>query len=187
MPLIVSWHPTYAYFHNPYEWGAFDCDLQRFARLIKGELEAPPRALIIEPTVDDVKRLVAESEFIAYDIETAPEHPSEPWTGKDPTRARLKSIGLGNDKWALAHWWSGGMLVEEEIKRVLEDSNILKVGQNISWFDDRVLARYGIHPRNTMDTRDMRRVLCSTSPLSLSYMVSLMADFHAWKDTDDGK
>lgn len=146
MSLLVTWHPAFAAFKAPREMGVFAVDVDRFARMIRGQLEPSPY-VITEPTARDVRRLVKESEFIAVDIETRPESKEEPWTGKDPTRAKLKTIGLGNCEWGLSTVWVGGRLVEKAIVEVLENPRILKVLQNGPWFDLRILARYGIEVR----------------------------------------
>lgn len=187
MPLIASWTPQFAMFVAPYEWGSFSADINRFGRLLKGTLEAPPERILTKPTAADLRRLVASSEFLACDIETAPETPQEGWTGKDPTRARLKSIGFGNTKIALSHWWQGGKLVEQEIAKVLRDPKILKVFHNGAWFDIRVLARYGLDIQNWEDTRDLRRAQSATSRLSLRHLGSLCTDFAPWKEEDEGE
>ena len=184
---ILTWHPTFAYFHNPYEYGAFDIDLERFARAIHNQLHGKPRVLSIKPKVRHLKQLLRETPgVISVDIETGPEASHMPWTGKDPTRAKLRTIGLGNHIHGVSHWWTNGRKrVEREIKRILEDPNIVKVFHNGDWFDLRVLQRYGIRVRNVFDTRDARRALSSTSPLKLSYLASLYLDAHPWKENEE--
>jgi uracil-DNA glycosylase family 4 len=146
---ITTWHPTYAAWHNPYEWGAFTVDLQRFARLIRGKLRPRPHSLLTNPTRADVDRLVADAKGkVSLDIETRPESAAEPWTGKDPTRARIKVIGLGCADWALSCWWTGkprGAM--RRIIEVIEDESILKITQNGHFFDLPILRRYGINAR----------------------------------------
>lgn len=184
---MVTWHPTFAFFHNPYEYGAFDIDLERFARIILGKVQRKPTVLSIVPKVRHLKQLLRECPgVIAVDIETAPEHPDRPYTGKDPTRARLKTVGLGNYIHGVSQWWTdGSKQVEKEIKRILADPKIIKVFHNADWFDLRVLARYGIDVRNVFDTRDARRALSSTSPLKLSYVASIYGDAHPWKENEE--
>ena len=187
--VIPSFHPTFAFFYSPFELGAFMADLDRFARMIHGKLEKPPHSIIIQPTVADVKRMFREP-VVAVDIETAPMRKGKKWqfTGKDPTRARLKTIGLGCKTWGLSYWWKGdGNAVERAIKAGLADPRIKKIGHNYTWFDDRVLRRYGITTRNLEDTRDLRRALSATSRLSLAYLGSIYCDLHAWKTPEDDK
>jgi len=186
MPLIVTWHPTYAFFHNAFEWGAFSCDLDRFARLVRGELRPGPRHLLTSPTAMDVRRLVREGLPVAVDIETAPEHPERGWTGKDPTRAQLKTVGLGNTEWGLSFQWGPAPSpLKRAVADVLADARVLKVFHNGYWFDLRVLSRYGFVARNVIDTRDARRAISSTSRLALGYLASLYDDTNAWKEDDE--
>jgi uracil-DNA glycosylase len=186
-PLIVTWSPEFALFRSPWNWGEFTVDMQRFGRVVSGKLREEHFDLNIAPRVSDVRQLVASADFLAVDIETAPEHPDRGWTGKDPTRARLKSVAIGTETRALAHWWGRNKKVEAELKRVLENPSILKVWQNGYWFDDRVLKRYDITVTNVMDTRDMRRAISSTSRLGLGYQASVLADFPPWKESEDEK
>lgn len=186
-PLIVTWSPGFALFRSPWNWGEFTVDMQRFGRVVNGQLREEHFDLNIAPRVSDVRQLVATADFLAVDIETAPEHPDRGWTGKDPTRARLKSVAIGTESRALAHWWGRNKRVEAELKRVLENPAICKVWQNGYWFDDRVLKRYGITVMNVMDTRDMRRAISSTSRLGLGYQASVLADFPPWKESEDEK
>jgi hypothetical protein len=147
--LIVTWHPTFAAFYNPYEWGVFCLDVDRFARMIRGELRPGPVRLITEPTPEDVRRLLKDSRgALALDIETAPQLPEKPWTGKDPLRAKLKTVGLGCEEWGLSYWWGAKKgVMERVLKDVLEDESVTKVLMNGWWFDLPVLKRYGIQVR----------------------------------------
>ena len=183
-PLIITWHPTYAIFRQPYEWGAFRLDMERFVRVIKGTTRPGPKRLIIEPTVSDVASMAAEP-FSAVDIETGPRHWSQPWTGKDPTRAFLRTIAFGTPDWAFSlDCTHNHVHVRREIKKLLADKTKLKVFHNGDWFDKRVLRRFDMPVRNTEDTRDMRRALSATSPLSLRYVTSLYLDWWPWKETE---
>ncbi len=187
MSLITTWHPTFALFRNPYEWGAFQCDLQRFRRLIEGKLEAPPK--IAAPSAINVYRLGAKP-FVCIDIETEPENWDEPWTGKMPTRAKLKLLGLGCWEWGVSLHERKHPEAWRAAKRLLADPDIIKVFHNGLWFDVPILQRYGFKVEGPIeDTRDARRVLSSTSKLSLAYCTSIYADADPWKqdDEDDSK
>jgi DNA polymerase I-like protein with 3'-5' exonuclease and polymerase domains len=185
MPLIVTWHPTYAFFHNPYEWGAFSLDLNRFARLTRKELEPIPTRLITKPTVKDIQR-VAQNKEVGLDIETGPSDPAKPWTGKDPEQAVLRTLGLGNEDWGLSIWWA---TASDEVKaaafKLLMDPKVLKILQNGHWFDLRVLGRYDVKPAPIFDVRDARRACSATSPLNLRYMTSISTDADPWKEGDE--
>lgn len=188
--LITTWHPTYAFFHNPFEWGAFAADLDRFARAIRGQLRPPPAQLITNARAEDIRRVADGQKFIAVDIETGASDYDKPWTGKDPTRARLKTIGFGGTEAGCSFFWDGASReTRAEALRLLQDPGVLKVFHNGHWFDLRVLRRYGcggVGP--VVDTRDMRRSLATTSPLALRYLASLYDDVFPWKegDEDDG-
>lgn len=188
--LIRSWHPTFALFHNVWEKGAFVADLDRFARLIKGQLEEPPAFIKWKVTLKQLKQLVRLckelNEPISVDIETGPCDQAKPWTGKDPTQAVLRTVGLGCTVGGVSHRWTYGKnkRVEVFIKQILNDSSIRKDGQNFTWFDHRVLERYGISVRNVFDTRDARRAVSSTSKLSLGYMGSIYTDYFNWKKSE---
>ncbi len=194
MTLISTWHPTFALFHSPWETGAFVTDLDRFARLLKGQLEDPPAFIRWRTTVAQIRQLKALAlklrEPISVDIETGPCDMDRPWTGKDPTQAVLRTVGLGLTVGGVSHRWTHKWVaVEYAIKLILEDAHVPKVGQNFTWFDHRVLLRHGINVRNIDDTRDARRAISATSKLSLAHMGSIYTDYIAWKEneSDDEK
>lgn len=195
MTLITTWHPTFALFKNPYEAGPFVIDLDRFARAIRGKLIAGPKRINIRPTAAHVnayrRRARATGEPVATDIETRPEAgDADGFTGKDPTRCRLKAVGLGFADEGLSFIWrDAGPALRRAVRRLLQDPRITKVFHNGDWFDLRVLRRYGVPVRNVFDTRDARRAVSSTSPLKLSHCVSVYTDFPPWKEgeSDDEK
>ena len=182
---IVTWHPTFAFFHNPWEMGAFLVDLDRFARLVRGEL-AKDGKCIINPTEADVRALLREK-FVSVDIETTSSDPLEPWSGKNPYKARMKVLGLGVPDVGLAiNWSTMSGAVREAAKELMLERRVAKVLHNGHWFDIPVLRRYGWQVHNVVDTRDMRRALSATSRLSLAYLVSLYEDSEPWKEDDEG-
>lgn len=191
MPLITTWGAAFAIWKNPYAMGDFRADVQRFGRLIRKETRPGPTRLVTNPTVGDVLACVRDGKgMVAVDIETGPAHREAPWTGKDPTQAKLRTIGLGNEEWGLSHVWGDDATVEQAIKGVLADPSVLKIGHNFLWFDQRVLERYGCATHNLADTRDQRRALSSTSRLALAYVTSLYDDAPPWKqgeEEDDSK
>ncbi len=186
-PLILTWHPTFALFRNPWVAADFASDVDRFSRATKGRLEPLPTA-IIKPTLQQIESL-CRRRFVTLDIETGAIHPEKGWTGKDPTQATLKVIGLGTPNAGYAMWWaSTSDRVKDAVRHILADKTILKVLQNGHWFDLRIMRRLGFVINNVMDTRDMRRALSVTSRLSLGYMASVYLDWPAWKEeTEDGK
>lgn len=187
-PLILTWHPTYAMFRNPWAEGDFLADLDRFARATRGQLRKLPK-LVIKPTVEQIRALLDEP-FVTVDIETGARTPKKPWTGKDPTQATLKVIGLGTPKVGYAIWWADASpQMRALVQLIFISKGIRKVLQNGYWFDLRVIFnRLGWKLRNVRDTRDMRRALSTTSLLSLGYMSSIYLDVPDWKaKAEDGK
>lgn len=185
MTLLLTYSPQHALIRDVKEAAVFKIDVARFARVICGETEPAPVSLNINPTASDLYELCEGASFISCDIETAPETREEPWTGKDPTRARLKSIAFGTETHACAIWWENvevGSPLYEAVKWILKNPLIKKVWQNGQWFDHRVLRRYELHTYNNEDTRDFRRALSSTSRLSLGYLCSIYCDFEPWKE-----
>lgn len=187
MSLIATWHPTYAIFRNAYEHGSFRGDLARFARVIKGTTRPKPRELIINPTVSNIRHMFESSPgWVVTDIETAPEHKDSPWTGKDPTRAKLKAIGLGCPEWGLAFdCRENHVALRKEIQKWFASDKVTKVCHNGPWFDHRVLRRYGMPIVRWEDTRDARMALTPTSPLGLGYLGSLYDDVEPWKEDEE--
>lgn len=188
--VILTYHPTYAFFRNPWVRGDFETDLHRFRRLIDGRLQAMP-TVVVEPTKEHLLRLQdaikANNNIVAVDIETAPAEGDVAASGKDPTRARLKTIAFGTDSYSCAFEWPILNGAWQIVKDILRANDITKVFHNGWFFDLRVLYRYGVEVNSIADTRELRRALCSTSPLSLRYLAQTYTDFPAWKENEDEK
>ncbi len=184
--LLVTWHPTYAAFYNPWKAGEFVNDLARFKRMLDGVLESSPLT-IIKPTVADFTKLAKTGLPIAVDIETRANNGREAYEGKDPYRAGLRTIAMGTPNLGIAYWWGSNPKVQAVIKKILEDPTITKVFHNGWMFDQPVLVRYGINCKNVRDTRDMRRAVSATSRLSLRHLASIYSDFAPWKEQEDDK
>lgn len=142
--LILTWHPTYAIFHNAWERANFEVDVHRFSRMVRGRL------LIDEPELhsDSLPHLLAlcKEPSLAVDIETRAVSTESSWTGKDPTRALLRCIGLGSIRLAVS--CSSASLVPAKefraaIAEFLAGQQKVKVFQNGWYFDIPVLQRYG--------------------------------------------
>lgn len=184
---IWTWHPTFALFREPYAWGAFSVDLARFKRLLTGKLKPGPEKLITEPTLKDIRDVVLDGK-VSVDVETAPRHPDERWTGKDPRRARLKVLGLGNRHWGLA-FPVGDRRYQQHLQLAIElMEQVDIIGQNFIWFDRPIIARhwYGNNwdrvGRKVIDTLHKRKALVTVSPASLAYLVSIYDDAIPWKE-----
>lgn len=187
MPKIEALHPGTAFFGLPYENGTFRADVARWGRMIRGELGPDLLNAKANGTAEDFKRIVAESGgTVAVDIETGPSRSDEPWTGKDPTRALLRTIAIGNKNGGVScHWDSADSATRAAVAGILRDDATIKVFHNGPWFDLRVLARYGLPVARWEDSRDLRRALSSTSRLSLRYLGSLYCDIRNWKDEEE--
>ncbi len=188
--LLVTWHPTYAAFYNPWKAGEFVNDLQRFKRMLVGKLEKPPK-VIIKPTVKDFESLAktthAKTHGLSVDIETRA-NPGQPaHEGKDPYRAGLRTIAMGIPELGIAYWWGSDTKVQQTIIKILQDTKIKKIFHNGWMFDQPVLVRYGINCVNVRDTRDMRRAVSAVSRLSLRHLASIYSDFDPWKENEDEK
>lgn len=185
---IMTHHPTFAFFHEPYSRGAFLKDIEHFSRMMRGEGYAPMK-LRINATERHLRDTLSEARRLGYvtlDIETAPEHPDMPWTGKDPTRARLRSVGLGFERAGISFMWEDatpGMV--RVLREICASRDFVKVMHNGPWFDMRVLRRYEVPVRRWSDTRDMRRAQSSTSPLKLGYLASIYDYTNDWKHQEE--
>lgn len=184
--LLLTYHPTYAAFYNPWKAGEFVNDLQRFKRMLSGKLEPAPTT-IIKPTVADYQKLAQSGLALACDIETRAMPGRPDYEGKDPYRAGLRTIALGTPMLGIAYWWGSDSKVQRVIINILEDSKVIKIFHNGWMFDQPVLIRYGIKVQNARDTRDMRRAVSATSRLSLRHLASIYSDFAPWKENEDEK
>lgn len=184
--LLVTWHPTYAAFYNPWKAGEFVNDLQRFRRMLDGRLEKDP-TIVIHPTLDEVVRLHRLHKELACDIETKAKPGRPDHEGKDPYRAAVRTIAFGTTDYALAYWWGSDMKIQQAIINILQDPAVVKIFHNGWMFDQPTLLRHGVRVQNARDTRDMRRAISATSRLSLRYLTSLETDFIPWKEPEDEK
>lgn len=185
--LTITWRPETAYFKNPYEWGTFEVDVKRFARAIRGELVPPPQVRIKGVDVNEIYARARQEGWVSYDIETMPSSSDKPWTGKDPTQARLRTLGFGWEDLGYSFFWNDTSYSQRKIAcNLLADPTIIKVGINVVYFDNPVLLREaGVVVKPYFDLRDARRALSSTSKLSLAYQTTLYTDATAWKAAKD--
>ncbi len=190
---LGTWHPTYAFFHNPYEWGSFTVDAERFGRLIKGKLK---KEVPLVWTSGDWRRLqqiykwALKRGFFTIDLETHPVNgDTVGFTAKDPVRAGINLMSVGVPNCGLSvRWKLLSPKAKSIFKAMLADRRLAKVTQNGWWFDLPILRRYGFVTKGrVVDIRDLRRACSTTSKLSLHYMGSLFeGDNPPWKEfTDD--
>lgn len=158
---------------------------------MKGRLRPRPR-IIENPTKEQLLKLFSKP-YVTVDIETAPAE-DEPviegvkpgFTGKQPTRAQLRLIGFGTAELGMSFRLRERPDLIPTARKLLANPKLHKVFQNGFWFDIPILEREGFAVRGPIDdTRDARKSLCSTSPLSLEYLASLYDDANAWKKDKD--
>lgn len=190
--MILTYHPTYAHFYNPWKLGEFINDMQRFYRMIHGLLAAAPK-IYIQPnfTYGLLKSLLEQRHFmpLASDIETKPAPGMPPESALNPLLATLKTISVGWPDIGFGYLWNSNLKIQRLIISYLQDDTILKVFHNGWFYDLRVLGRepYNVHVKNVVDTRDARRAVSATSKLSLLNLTSTHTDFEPWKENDDEK
>ncbi|MGL4650005.1 MAG: uracil-DNA glycosylase family protein, partial [Caldilineaceae bacterium] len=182
---IYTLAPAYAAWADPYAWGAFLEDVKRLGRMVRGQMERYP-TLITRADHHDLAALVDSARrhgmTLTVDLETKPARRDEPWTGKDPTRAKLHQVGFGIEDFGISIFWENASgETKRAVRQVMADATLTKVFHNGPWFDVRVLDRHGIPTNVWEDTRDMRRATSSTSKLSLAFLGSISTDIHAWK------
>ena len=184
----VTFRPEMAYFWAPHEWASFDIDVRRFGRMIRGELEPAPKITLVSAPgqVAGIVNRARKEGWISFDIETMPANYEEPWTGKDPTRAQLRTLSFGwPDEGHSFFWAEIPQSAQRHVAALLVDPRVVKVGINIVWFDLRVLARYKLPVTPFEDCRDKRRAISSTSRLSLAYLATQYTDAPPWKAEKD--
>lgn len=180
MSWLATYTPGFAIYGQPYEAGTLAVDVQHFGLMLRGQTPKPMTKVIVTK-VSDLEFLTGE-EWFTCDIETGAVHPDQPWTGKDPTQARLKMVGFGTESvGATIIWSTASDAVKARVKWLLETRTKLKSFHNGHWFDIRVLRRYGMKVRRVIDTRDMRRAQSSTSRLSLGFLSSIYDFTNNWK------
>lgn len=190
---IVTRNPAVTFYAKPYEWGSLTVDIERFARVLKEtavrddsglDLNLSPSPTQVEAFMAQV--LASKDRFISCDIETAPVGDDQPWTGKQPGQAALRSIAVSDGTTALAaHWPSAPTQLKYAFQQLMAEPEIDKVFHNGLSFDIPVLRRHGVEVLGKVqDTRDLRRALSSTSKLSLAHVASLYLDIAPWKEME---
>lgn len=184
--LILTWHPTFAFFHNPWERASFEEDFRRFSRMIKKRLLLFTPRLYLDSTnaLEEVLRRACAGEAVAVDIETSGTKDGQ-HLGKNPIYAKLRRLGLGFHDMAVS--FAASKITGEtkrRIKLLLSSAHLKKIGANYTWFDARVMERYNMPAENVDDVRDMRRAVSTTSPLALRYLGSIYTDVPPWKEDE---
>lgn len=179
---LATYHPTFAFFRAPGVWGSFEVDLGKFKRAMTGGLLPRPERIVTNATWREVQKLAREPYLFSCDIETAPETLETPWTGKQPTRARLRTIGFGNPFWGLSlRWETASDRTREAVAKLLRNKRRTILWQNGFWFDHPVLKRHGLEVKaKAEDTRDARRAISATSKLDLGFLATTYDDPPIW-------
>lgn len=150
--LIVTWHPVHALSFDLWRKGEWVADVNRFARLVRGEIKLLDSAhLHCQPNERAIIRMLAkwlDAGSASVDIETGPLHPDEPWTGKQPMYARLRTIGIGDAKegFSVCPTRTSPRALEA-IKSFLRNADVEKVVMNGWLFDLPILRRHGFEVR----------------------------------------
>ena len=143
------------------------------AQSLTPEISYLNRRINIKPTMADVRSFIHECHYqktIAYDIETRGMSLSHIAFAINPSLAICIPFVSGSlDVWS----------PEEEVEiitliaRLLEDKNVCKIGQNLS-FDCTFLYReYGIHVRPIHDTMLASAIIFPDFPKVLHFLVSI--------------
>jgi uracil-DNA glycosylase family 4 len=200
---IATWHPTYAFFRQPFEWGAFAIDLNRFARLLRGRLRPAPEKLVTNATWRDIQELLRSAPVqrraglpgtqnlapIGVDIECGPRWRAKSWTALNPYLARLRTIGLGNAHWGLSFRWErADSRTRQAVQDLFRDPRYILVDQNGDWYDWPNLGKHGFvipNRERRFSIRDGRHAIMPQSPLHLGYMGAIYDDPIPWKEEDE--
>jgi uracil-DNA glycosylase family 4 len=193
--VIPTWHPAYVmrqfseYVTAIYDW-------RKIARhLSDPTIPQHIERFILNPTVEVIEKWVADTlervdkgllTHIAIDTETG--------ISNNVLTNPLKMIGFATSEQdaivipfkTQAGCWNWSTVAENTyviqlVARILEDQRITKVIQN-SLFDVAVLMSHGWEIRGPIfDTMLARFLTYNQSTLNLGYLVSIYADFPAWK------
>lgn len=190
---IVTRNPAVTFYAKPYDWGGLSVDIQRFSRVVKNEAVRDDTGLDLNlaPTPEDLTGFLASclssrDTYFACDIETAPIGDDQPWTGKQPGQAALRSVAVSNGTKAISfHWPTASTQLKYAFMQLMAEPELDKVFHNGLSFDIPVLRRHGVEVLGRVqDTRDLRRALSSTSKLSLAHIASLYLDIAPWKELE---
>ena len=170
-------------------------DFKKGRKIVEGSYIPTQRELIIRPSYKDVINFLAEIKeksfnYIAYDIEVGGEGTEKQVTCISFSR-NMVSMSIPfifhNSEGKLANYFR----VEEEltiwnlVKDILENKDIPKVGQNLTFDGHFNLLRYGICPQNLHDTMILQHLIMPDYPKGLDFITSLWTDHPYYKA--DGK
>lgn len=142
------------------------------------------RRLLIQPSYDEVMRYIAycrKQESVAYDIETRGMSLSHISFATESDLAMCIPFAEGaKDIWD-PNQEAAIML---EIAKLLEDTNVVKIGQNLSFDCTFMYRRYGIHVRPIDDTMIAAAILYPDFPKGLDFLTSIYCDGEPYYKAD---
>jgi len=164
-------------------------DLRKAIRVHKGEWSPPQRQLKIDPTYDETleflercKQQGLKGHYVAYDIEILPQNFEVSCISFALSPSEVISIPF---IWRnRANRWTPDqeLVIWQKIAEILENPQIRKVGQNLSFDAHFLLKRYGIHAKGLEDTMIAQQILMSEFPKGLDFITSIWTDENYYKD-----
>jgi uracil-DNA glycosylase family 4 len=185
--LFPTFHPAAA-LRNPKYLPLLRVDLERFARLVRGEdpISGDTRTRLVR-TPEALKAFCAaldKQEAVAFDIET---------TGLEEHAPDAKIVTLGftwktGESYVIPLWhssdpWREPGWVLQSLKPHLERPGIKWVMHN-GKFDARWMAQFGIFMHQAFDTMLAGHLLDENRPKSLEAMAQLLLGSDPWKDQE---
>ena len=176
----------------------FRSDIAKAARNFKGVSSWVMPEVIYHPSPEVLRRFIADkNQLYTYDIET---------DGIECLTAHIRCIAIGNTEKVLVIGFRSNTRSKEDhtlwldfypkrdakeitelLKSFFEDEAIVKVGQNIGYYDRLVLrSQMGIETNNIVDTMMIHRSVESELPHSLAYLAALYTDAPSWKNDREG-
>lgn len=185
---IPTYHPSYILKSRDHIAGHFVVyDLMRAKR----EAEYPgihrtPRDFVLSPSFSEAKSFLAacrRESLVAYDIETRGLHLSHISFAINPSRAIcIPFIHGARDVWSPDEEAELMLMIAE----LLEDSHVMKLGQNLSFDCTFMRRRFGIHVRPIQDTMIAAAILFPDYPKDLGFLTSIYCNGEPYYK-DDGK
>lgn len=161
-------------------------DLLKARNIAYGQYEPTTRRFHMRPSFTEALEWISQyrefglsGQIIAYDIELC--------------NMELSCISFSSNNWESAHCIPfvnekgdyftppQELQILREIAKILEDPNITKNGQNISFDGHFLLSRYGIKTLNSHDTMIAQKTLMQDYPVGLDFIASVWTDMPYYK------
>lgn len=163
-------------------------DMRRAKEINKGDFKQIAKNCIISPTYTQCMDFLTsclnkgrnkEVRWIAYDIEvTNLEVSCISFSYQENESICIPFIGSSGDYFTTRQ----ELNIWLKIAEILEDENIPKLGQNLTFDAHFLLRKYGIHIANIHDTMIMQRLLMSEYKIGLDFIASIWTDIAYYKD-----